>query len=411
MHRQRSLRALLTWAISFVSSGLVSARSFNRHHRIPSNYSGEAQKLADPNFGPVPGKSDIYSTYDGIPRPFPGNFRDPIFPTKKGHPDPNDHVWQNLLSAEWVIFELYQQGVEKLTTEDFAKINMPSNTHKRLMEIRNNEAGHLRIFQNMISPTSVKPGPCKYNFPFTDAASFLSLVTVVEISSMIFLTGLVQQPDRDFDKGALTAISQTEARHETWALIDVWKTNPFGGPSDTNFPYANQILDGTNMFIVEGSCPPENPEYPHPRQGLTHYLTAAKGTKSLTPGSTVTLDFVSKNNTKPIFHPHTKYYAVFFHGMYNVSVPLNTTGFPKRPIQVTVPREFETRGAIVALIADTPGAPTEESVVVGPSVILEQPWQVGAGLIGGGGGSNQWFKQRLSRYAAVSIEYLLRLNF
>ncbi|KAL2126912.1 hypothetical protein VTI74DRAFT_11632 [Chaetomium olivicolor] len=378
MHRQRTLRALLVWALSPFAPGVVPAGPVHRNHRVPPQYSGEAQKLADPNYGPVPGKSELYNTYYGIERPFPGNIRDPIFPTQDGPPDEDDYVWQNLLSAEWIIFEFYQAGVEKFTNEDFVKIGMPNNTLQRLMEIRNNEAGHLRIFQNMISPTSIKPGPCTYKFPLADPMAYLAFLTVVEISSQAFLTGLVQQPKKNFHKGALAAISQTEARHE--------KTDPFGGPSDTTFPYANQILYSTHNLIVPNSCPPENPVYPNPRQ-LLPALSAGPDTKSLAPGFTVTLAFPEPDN-QPVFYPGKQYYAVFFHGLVNTSVPLNTTGFPHRPIRVTVPSDFETRGCIVALVANKPGAPTKESVVAGPAVMLEQPWELGAGLAGGGQKSN-----------------------
>lgn len=210
---------------------------------IPSHYSGDAQKLADPTYGPIPGESDHYNYNWGLERPFPGNISDPIFPTEDGPPAANDHTWQNLLSAEWVIFEFYQQGIETFTDQDFIDAGMPNTTRRRLLEIRNNEAGHLRIFQNAISPTSIKPGPCKYVFPLTDPKTYLAFMTLIEVSSMAFLSGLVQEPTNSpMERGAMLAIAATETRHEVWALMDIWKTNPLGGPSDTSFPYALSLI-------------------------------------------------------------------------------------------------------------------------------------------------------------------------
>ena len=340
----------------------------------------EAQKLADPNYGPIPGQSSIYNTYYGKTPVFPGNITDPILPTEDGPPGEDDVTWQNLLSAEWIIYSFYQQGVEAFNESSFIAAGFPNNTYQRIMEIRNNENGHLRIFQNQISSTSVKPGACKYQFPFYDPTSFLALTTVLEISSMAFLTGLVQQAKIDMAKGAMLAIAETETRHEVWTLLEIWKTNPFGGPSDTIFPYANQILDTTNAFIVPGSCPPENPEYPSPRQGLPA-LSAAEGTKSLEPGATITLNFTDATN-QPRFCAKKQYYVVFFHSVSNISVPIDTAGWPDKPINVTIPAEFESnKGVVIAVVADTPGAPTEESVVAGPGVILEQPAELAVALL------------------------------
>ncbi|KAI1391498.1 ferritin-like domain-containing protein [Hypoxylon trugodes] len=331
----------------------------------------ETQKLADPKYGPTPGEDPIFSTYYGVEAPFPGYLRDAVLPTKTGPPGEDDQVWQNLLSAEWIIFDFYQQAVEAFNASAFVKAGYPNTTYQRIQEIRNNEAGHLRIFQNQISPTSVKPGACQHQYPFDDPISFLALVTVLEISSMTFLTGLVESAKLESSHGAMIAIAETEARHEAWSLLEIWKTNPFGGPSDTVFPYPNQILDTTNAYIVPGSCPAQNPEYPSPRQGLPA-LSAAKNTTSLLPGSNIGLSFVDPTN-QPTFDANTQYYAVFFHGTNNISVPINTSCYPAQEIRVTIPAQFETKGVIVAVVADTPGAPTKESVVAGPGIILEQP--------------------------------------
>ena len=339
-------------------------------------------QLADPTFGPIPGESTTYSDgYFGVAPPFPGNITDPIYPSVSGPPGTDDLLWQNLLSAEWVIFSFYQQGVELFNTSTFTALGAPNTTYQRIQEIRNNEAGHLRLFQNQISATSIKPGPCKYEFPITSAQSFLALATVIEISSMAFLTGLVQQAQLNASKGALTAVAETESRHNTWTLIDIWNVDPFAGPSDTSFPYANQILDTTNSFVVPGSCPPANPQYPYPSQNLPT-LTAAQGTTSLVPGSTIGLNFSNPLN-QPTFAPSQQYYAVFFHGLTNVSVPLDTTGWTPdgdKTIEVTIPAAFETKGVIVAVVADTVGAPTMDTVVAGPGIILEQPTEIAVAL-------------------------------
>lgn len=358
--------------------GMSAAKPIYSNDLHPRNQS-ETQKLADPNYGPVPGENPLYSSYTGVTPPFPGYLRDAIMPTEEGEPDVDDHVWQNLLSAEWIIFDFYQQAVEMFKPSDFVQAGYSNTTYQRIQEIRNNEAGHLRIFQNQISPRSIKPGACTHVYPYYDPTSFLALVTVLEISSMAFLTGLVQQVAMENSRGVMLAIAETETRHETWSLMDIWKANPFGGPSDTVFPYANQILDTTNSFVVPGSCPKENPTYPTPRQGLPA-MSAASDTKSLTPGSTIGFNFTDPAN-QPSFAADTQYYAVFFHGITNVSVPINTTCWPEEKIYVTIPEQFETKGVVVAVLSDTSGAPTNETVVAGPSIVLEQPSFLATALI------------------------------
>ncbi|KAK7966044.1 uncharacterized protein PG986_000321 [Apiospora aurea] len=338
----------------------------------------EAQKLADPTYGPVPGQDPIFNTYWGKAPTWPGNLTDPVLPTKKGPPGVDDQVWQNLLAAEWIIFNFYQQAVEMFNESSFIAAGMPNTTYQRVKEIRNNEAGHLRMFQTQISETSVKPGACKYHFPYYDPASFLALGTVLEISSMAFLTGLVQQVKLDKAKGAMLTIAETETRHEVWALMDIWKMNPLGGPSDTVFPYANEVLGSTSNLVVAGSCPKENPEYPYPNQHLPA-LGASKNTTSFVPGATIDLAFTDPQN-QPKFVPGKQYYAVFFHGLKNITVPIDTCDWPKKSINATIPAKFEQKGVIATVIADTPGAPTKDTIVAGPGIILEQPEPLGVKL-------------------------------
>ncbi|KAF2156338.1 hypothetical protein K461DRAFT_310818 [Myriangium duriaei CBS 260.36] len=327
--------------------------------------------LADPSCGPVPGESSIYSNFSSIEPPWPGNTTGAVMNTTGGLPGPDDMLFQNLLAAEWIIFSFYQQGVEKFNESVFVAAGFPNTTYDRIREIRNNEAGHLRIFQDQISSNSVKPGPCKYAYPFTDVTSFLALQTLIEVSSMAFLTGLELQAKSTLSRGALVAISSTETRHNTWSLIDNWKTNPFAGPSDTFFPYANQVLDYTREWVIEGSCPPQNPAYPFPNQDLPQ-ISPKNGTlKTLMPGSDLTLEFYG--GADPLcFDQDQDYFAVFFHGVLNVSVPFDTVSKT-----TTIPAALEPKGIFALVIATVMGAPTAESVVAGPLILLEDPQSLG----------------------------------
>ncbi|KAF6799411.1 hypothetical protein CSOJ01_12514 [Colletotrichum sojae] len=338
--------------------------------------SAEARKLADPRYGPIPGQSRLFSDYRGKAPPFPGNITAPILPSEKSKPGPEDQVWQNLLAAEWAIFSFYQQGVEAFNASSFVAAGFRNNTYDRIAEIRDNEAGHLRIFQNEISNRSVKPGACQYKYPFSDATSFLALTTFLEVASMAFLTGPVQQPKSEAARGAMVAIATVEARHETWSLADVWGANPFAGPRDTVFLYANKILDLMNTFIIPGSCPKENPPYPTPNQRLPT-MSAATGTKSIASGSDVSFNFTDPAN-QPKFENKKSYFVVFFHGVSNISVSVDVSMWRAGDlVNVTIPAEFEAKGVTIAVFANAPGAPELENVVAGPEILLQHPALLG----------------------------------
>lgn len=329
------------------------------------------RNLSDPNHDPIPSESSYYSNYTGRMPPFPANVTAPILPTVKGPPGPDDRLFQNLLAAEWAIFSFYQQGVEFFNASSFAMLGLPNNTYSRLLEIRDTEAGHMRIFQDSISSASVKPGSCIYDFGFQSSGrasvtEYLALQTLIEVSSMAFAAGLVRQAVANETKSALVGIGETETRHGIWALIEIWKVDPFAGPIDTVYPYANQILDSTNRFIVSGSCPSANPVYPSPRQNLPQ-ISSDSTISAGTPGSKIVFKFVDPENV-PMFRKNQDYYAVFFHGLEIISVPLDI-----KKLSSVVPKELEEKGIIIAVIADEKGAPTEESVLAGPLFLLQQP--------------------------------------
>jgi hypothetical protein len=136
-----------------------------------------------------------------------------------------------------------------------------------------------------------------------------------------------------------------------------------------NPQYANEILYVTTFnFVVPCSCPPENPEYPYPSQHLPQ-LSYNGSTSTGHPGSHI--EFIFRDKV-PQFVAGKDYYAVFNHGAANITVP-----FDVHTNSSTIPAAFESgRGVIVAVIADEVGAPTLDSVLAGPLVLLQQPGEL-----------------------------------
>ncbi|KAJ5273081.1 hypothetical protein N7478_008206 [Penicillium angulare] len=315
----------------------------------------------------VPGQSELFASYQGKKTPLAEDWNQIIHPTASGDPGPDDQLFQNLLSAEWVIYNFYQEGVDTFTQVDFTKAGLPKNTYERLKQIRDNEAGHIRIFQDQISGTSLKPGPCTYDFGYNKSSplEYLGLQVYIEVTSQAFLTGLALEAVSDKSKAALMAIGQTETRHNVWGLMDTFGVSPMAGPSDTTYPYAEQILELTNSFITK--CPSENPVYPSPRQELPQIAIWANGTTGA-PGDKIQPIFYQPKN-QPKFEDGKDYWAVFFHGIATVNVPYT----PGQEF-ITIPNQFEnSTGIIIMNIADTQDSPTAESVVAGPLVLIEQP--------------------------------------
>ena len=70
----------------------------------------------------------------------------------------------------------------------------------------------------------------------------------------------------------------------------------------------------------------------------------------------------------PSYESDKSYYAVFFHGLNNITMPFDT----KLNTSV-IPATLDSQGVILVVIADEPGAPTLDSVIAGPMILLQQP--------------------------------------
>lgn len=93
------------------------------------------------------------------------------------------------------------------------------------------------------------------------------------------------------------------------------------------------------------------------------------------PGANLTLTVIGGDRGKPlVFQGNETYFAVFFHGLLNFSMPLDTGS---SPMHVTVSERLEAKGIFEVVLATEEGAQTEESVVAGPLVLLMEPVELG----------------------------------
>lgn len=324
---------------------------------------------------PIIGQYEPYNTQRGPDPPYPGNRKNPILPTSNGLPAPDDALFQSLASAEWTIAHFYDFAIRKWNADTFVKLGFPNNTYDRLQEIRDNEVGHVQITLDMISDASTKPGPCEYEFNISSPMEFIIRQTLIEASGPAFLPGLTSQARESRSQGVLTSLSQVEVRHGTWSAMSLFNANPFTGPADTLYPYPMQILSQVAAYIVPGSCPKANPPFPNPPQRAATMVSHPPFPQA---GDDVQFLFPVPS-LQPEFESGKEYFVVYFHALGNITRKFDTKDGRSR-----VPGEFDKgKGVIVAVIADVPGATTEESVVGGPLLMLQQP---DLGALGGGSG-------------------------
>lgn len=100
---------------------------------------------------PIVGQYEAYNAQKGPaqPPPYPFTITDAVLPTSKGKPGPDDQLFQNLLAAEWYVSHFYNAAVETFNASSFTDLGFPNTTYDRILEIRNNEIGHMQIMRDV----------------------------------------------------------------------------------------------------------------------------------------------------------------------------------------------------------------------------------------------------------------------
>lgn len=282
-------------------------------------------------------------------------------------------LFQNLLSAEWIVQDFYQQGVEYFNQSAFTEAGYANNTLSRLTEILQNENGHLAIFEAAIPPGATKPGKCQYDYGFKDsslnstqqAQLYMALVSAIELGSMAYLTGLAQSTDTATGLATVMGIISAETRHLTWVSSAILPDGPFIGPSDTVYPYATQILSNTKQFI-NGSCPAENPTYPMGDQ-LLPKLSYNSSTSTVQQGGFIDITFrpATHGDQGPLsLKKGDNISAVFFHSLWNYTVPIAIDD--ATVLRAQIPNLTSWSGELIIALTNKTTIEKAEDVIAGP---------------------------------------------
>ena len=110
----------------------------------------------------------------------------------------------------------------------------PNHTYDRIQEeIRDSENGSpAPSFKTRSLQTANKPGPCQYTFGSgADPLTFPGHTDSHRSGFHGFSHRLgTRSPFKYLERCAHRPTSQTDSRHEVWALVDIWNTSPFAGP-------------------------------------------------------------------------------------------------------------------------------------------------------------------------------------
>ncbi|PWN91062.1 hypothetical protein FA10DRAFT_302238 [Acaromyces ingoldii] len=283
---------------------------------------------------------------------------------------------QNLLAAEWIVDGLYRAGMKTFKASDFVDAGFPTDTYSQLKAVYENENGHLRVFEDAIASTNIKPGRCQYLYGFEDIKNrtlqvqkYMVIVSEIEIGSMAYLTGLAQQAESAETLATIMGTISAETRHLTFVNGQVLRIGSFVGPTDTVYPWPLQILSTTKQLIVPGSCPKQNPEYPSPDQKLPKLSLNTSASDIKRANGTMNIAFAkpSGGDLPPLQRSSpeaSNLHAIFFNSLFNYTV--KASFLEDGSIFVNMPTLTANNGNLLVAIANTSNVRSKEDIVAGP---------------------------------------------
>ncbi|EPS44864.1 hypothetical protein H072_1194 [Dactylellina haptotyla CBS 200.50] len=265
-------------------------------------------------------------------------------------------VLQFALTLEHLENVFYKQALKKIPEYKFLQAGYTKEYYNNIKYIAHDEEEHVKLLTGGITAAGGKPvAACKYDFPFTDVKSFISLSSILEgVGTSAYLGGAPLITSKDYLTIA-GSILVTEALHTSMqraALHRVPSANPYGTPLSPSPVYTLAAA-----FIK--SCPSSNMALP-----FTAFPALKGPSGSICPGKPAGF---SVAGSLP-----SKFFVTFINGLEIVSVsPKSVKG---KTFWATPPATFG--GQTYALVTSTnmTGGPIADSgILYGPAILEITP--------------------------------------
>jgi len=220
-------------------------------------------------------------------------------------------ILQYALTLEHLENVFYKGAVSMMSEQDFTNAGFSAAYYQNLLFIVHDEEQHVELLSSSIEYTGATPvAACTYDFPYTDAKSFVTLASVLEgvgVSAYLGGAGLITSKTY---LGVAGSILVTESIHNSvqrFNLGEIAPANPYGTPLGLNPVYTLAAA-----FIK--SCPSGNPPLPvkaFPTLTATQGIPAAEG---------IPFTFTANGSLPATF------FVTFCSGLDTTSVPATLAG-------------------------------------------------------------------------------------
>ncbi|KAL4953755.1 ferritin-like domain-containing protein [Aspergillus filifer] len=163
------------------------------------------------------------------------------------------------LTLEHLEAAFYEQGLKNYTKADFMAAGVSETVYNNLKSVAMDEKAHEDFLTQALTKAGASPvARCTYNFPATNAKSFLALGNILEgVGTSAYLGAAASIMDKTYLTAA-GSILTVEARHSAYlraALGEKPAAQPFDNPLGLN-----EVYTLASPFIA--SCPESNGELP-----------------------------------------------------------------------------------------------------------------------------------------------------
>ena len=211
-------------------------------------------------------------------------------------------ILQYALTLEHLENVFYKRGVSTMSEQDFVSAGFSAAYYNNLKYITHDEEQHVELLTSAVAASGATPvAACTYNFPYTDAKSFVGLASILEgVGVSAYLGAAPDVSSKDYLTVA-GAILVTESIHQSVQRFNlglVAPANAYGTPLGFN-----EVFTLAAAFIE--SCPSTNAALPvkaFPSLAATQGIPTAPGisftfTSSVVPSGTFFVTFISGLST------------------------------------------------------------------------------------------------------------------